>query len=137
LTVEWSLSGKRRTIGRMITRLNHSAILASVAGAGRNGHNSVDIATNASIIRGMNTHTVASLALLAKEAATEQPDLIALLAEKVKAAVASDADPYLLMGTLIEGVTHTLASIPLEKQSDTARAAVGLLLDRLRTERFL
>lgn len=85
----------------------------------------------------MNTQTVASLVLLAKQAAAEQPDLIALLAEKVKAAVVSDADPYLLMGTLIEGVTHTLASIPPERQSDTARAAIGLLSDRLRAERLL
>ena len=83
----------------------------------------------------MNTQAVARLALLAEQAAAEQPDLIALLAEVVKKAIASDADPYLLTGTLIEGVAHTLATgIPKERQFDTARAAVGLLLDRLRAE---
>jgi len=85
----------------------------------------------------MNTQSVASLILLAEQAASEQPDLISVLAEKVKAAVASDADPYLLMGTLIEGITHTLASIPPERRHDTARAAVGLLFDRLRAEGLL
>lgn len=48
-----------------------------------------------------------------------------------------DADLYLLIGTLIESVTYTLASIPQDRQSDTARAAVGLLFDRLRAERLL
>ncbi len=85
----------------------------------------------------MNTQTVAGLALLARQAAAEQPDLIATLAEKVKAAVASNVDPYLLAGTLIEGVTHALATIPPERQCDTARAAVGLLFDRLRAEGLL
>lgn len=85
----------------------------------------------------MNTQTVASLVLLAKQAAAEQPDLVTLLAETVKAAVASDADPYLLMGALIEGITYTLASIPQDRQSDTARAVVGLLFDRLRAEGLL
>jgi len=71
------------------------------------------------------------LALLARRAATEQPDLIAALAAAVKGAVASDVDPYLLMGTLIEGVAHTLASIQPKRQPDTTRAAVVLLVDRL------
>jgi hypothetical protein len=97
----------------------------------------VDNATIAGKIVIMHTQRVARLALLAEQAAAEQPDLISLLAEKVKASVASDADPYLLMGTLIEGITHTLASIPPERRSDTARAAISLLHDRLRAERFL
>lgn len=85
----------------------------------------------------MNTQTIANLILLAKKAAAEQPDLIALLAEKVRAAVGSNADPYLLMGTLIEGVAYTLASLPQERQSDTARAAIRLLFDRLQAEDLL
>jgi hypothetical protein len=103
----------------------------------RNGHYSVDKTTIASILCRMNSQTVGTLARLAKQAAAEQPDLISLLAEKVKASVASDADPYLLMGTLIEGITHTLASIPPERRSDTARAAISLLHDRLRAEGLL
>jgi hypothetical protein len=103
----------------------------------RNGHYPVDRTTVASIIFRMNSQTVGNLARLAKQAAAEQPDLISLLADKIKAAVASDADPYLLMGTLIEGITHTLSSIPLERQSDTATAAISLLHDRLRAEGLL
>jgi hypothetical protein len=88
----------------------------------------VDKTTIASILCRMNSQTVGTLARLAKQAAAEQPDLISLLAEKVKASVASDADPYLLMGTLIEGITHTLASIPPERRSDcsaTIRMVAG------------
>jgi hypothetical protein len=85
----------------------------------------------------MHPKIVEQIALLATQAAAEQPDLIGLLAEKVKAAVASDADLYLLMGTLIEGITYVLASIPPLRQSDTASAAVGLLRDRLHTEGLL
>jgi hypothetical protein len=80
----------------------------------------------------MNTPELARLSALAEQAAADHPDLIAALAVAVKGAVASDADPYLLIGTLIEGVVHTLASIPPERQGDTAKAAVGLLLERLR-----
>lgn len=84
----------------------------------------------------MNTQTVAGLTMLAEQAAAEQPDLIGSLAKGVKAAVASDADPYLLIGTLIEGITYTLASIPQDRQPETARASIGLLFDRLRAECF-
>ena len=82
----------------------------------------------------MNTPATARLSALADQAAADNPDLIAALATAIKGAVASDADPYLLMGTLIEGVTHALGTLPPERQGDTAEAAVRLLRDRLRAE---
>ena len=84
-------------------------------------------------MRSMHTSQLSRLALLAEQAASEQPDLIALLAETVKAVAASEADPYLAIGALIEGVAHSIgARIPPERQADTAWAAVGLLATRLR-----
>ena len=56
------------------------------------------------------------------------------MAEKAKAAAARDVDPYLLAGTFIEGVAHTVAGIPPVRQPDTARAAFDGCLDRLRAE---
>jgi hypothetical protein len=85
----------------------------------------------------MHTSELARLAALADLAAADHPDIVATLGAAIKGAVASDVDPYILMGTMIEGVAHTLASLPPERQGDTARAAVGLLVDRLRSERFL
>jgi hypothetical protein len=48
------------------------------------------------------------------------------------------ADPYLLMGVLVEGAVLTLAQhVPPERQEDTAKALVALLVDRLRTHRAI
>jgi hypothetical protein len=85
----------------------------------------------------MDTPAMAQLSALAEQAAAAHPDLIAALADAIKGAVTSDADPYLLMGTLIEGETQTLSTIPPERQGDTAKAAVRLLFDRLRAEGLL
>ena len=81
------------------------------------GEISLDKATCASFVREMHSRVVKQIALLARRAAAEQAVPIGWLAEKVKASVASDADPYLLMGTLIEGITHTLTSILPERGS--------------------
>ena len=82
--------------------------------------------------RAMHAHQLAALAQVAQQAAKEQADLIALLAQTAKDVSASEADPYLITGVLIEAVAHTLsAGIPAELQGATARAAVALLADRL------
>jgi hypothetical protein len=65
--------------------------------------------------------------------AKEKPDPTLILAEAICRIAASDADPYLVLGVLIEGAAHTLAaSIPLEGQADTVAALVQLWRDRLR-----
>jgi hypothetical protein len=75
---------------------------------------------------------------LAEQAAADQPDLVRALADIIKAVAESDADPNLVMGGLVEGVVHTLAShIPNGRQEDTAGALVQLLIDRLRANGFL
>jgi hypothetical protein len=50
----------------------------------------------------------------------------------MKMAIASDADPYMLAGALIEGIAATVAQkIPPERQGDVAAECVRLLRDRL------
>jgi hypothetical protein len=80
----------------------------------------------------MHAPQLAHLSRLADEAAAEQLDMIAFLADVVKAVAGSDADPYLALGAMIEGVVYTLGvGVPPERRGDTAKAAVGLLFDRL------
>jgi hypothetical protein len=48
--------------------------------------------------------------------AAEQPDLLAVLIVLLKMVTASDADPYPLAGTLVEGIAATIAAkIPPER----------------------
>jgi hypothetical protein len=66
--------------------------------------------------------------------AADSLDPLAIMIELMKLAVASSADPYLLAGALIEGITSTIAArIPQEKRRDVALEAVRLLRDRLET----
>jgi hypothetical protein len=45
----------------------------------------------------------------------------------------TEADPYAVLGVLIEGAAHTLARhIPAERQADAARTLVQLLEERLK-----
>jgi hypothetical protein len=72
-----------------------------------------------------------------EETATNQLDPVAVLVAMLKLVVASDADPYLLVGALIEGVAASIAQkIPPERQSDVAIEAVRLLRDRLGAHLF-
>lgn len=80
----------------------------------------------------MASSHVARLALAAELAAASQPDLPAALAELIKAAIDAESDPYLTIGTLIEGITHILVvSIPAERRVTVAVAALALLTDRM------
>jgi hypothetical protein len=65
--------------------------------------------------------------------ATESPDLLAILIAMLKMVIASDADPYLLAGALVEGIAATISvRIPPERQGQVAVETVRLLRDRLR-----
>jgi hypothetical protein len=69
----------------------------------------------------------------AEAVAAEQPYVLGTLVMLLKAAIASDTDPYLLTGALIEGIAATVAQrIPAERQGDVSVEAVRLLRDRLR-----
>ena len=74
----------------------------------------------------MHAAQLAHLAHLAEQAAAVQPDLIAALAKVVKGVAASEADPYLIVGALIEALR-----IPLARRSATIRAIVALLVGQL------
>jgi hypothetical protein len=62
-----------------------------------------------------------------------KPDPIRTLADVIRETAASDADPYTLMGALVEAAVHTLATrIPVILQDDTAAVVSQLLTDRLK-----
>jgi len=70
---------------------------------------------------------------LAEQVAADEPDPVQALADIIKNVAQSDADPYLVMGVLVEGAVHTLATrIPSVRQADTAAALSQLLEDRLK-----
>jgi hypothetical protein len=64
--------------------------------------------------------------------AAGKPDPVAILVGILKLVVASEADPYLLSGALVEGIASTLMQrIPDEKRSEVGVETVRLLRDRL------
>jgi hypothetical protein len=70
---------------------------------------------------------------LAERAAADEPDPVRALADIIKVVAESDADPYVVIGVLVEGAVHALESrIPEERKEDTAGALVQLIADRLR-----
>jgi hypothetical protein len=80
----------------------------------------------------MASPEVERLARLAQEAAAGHPDRVVVFREAIKAAVASEADPYLVMGLMLEGIATAISGqIPLEQQREIAMAAIHLLMDRL------
>ena len=67
-----------------------------------------------------------------------RPSLPEILAVVIRMMVASNADPYLLLGVMTEGVAHAIASrIPSEDQADVAEEAVSLLQERLEANGLL
>jgi hypothetical protein len=64
--------------------------------------------------------------------AAEKPDGVAILVGVLKLVIASEADPYLLSGALVEGIASTiLQRIPNEKRGEVGVDAMRLLRDRL------
>jgi hypothetical protein len=69
----------------------------------------------------------------AERAAAAEPDRIRLVAELVRLVGERGADPYLLIGVLIEGAVHTLAEhVPAERRREVTEELGRLLVDRLR-----
>ena len=67
-----------------------------------------------------------------------KPDPVRTLADGIRETAAGDADPYVLMGTLLEAAVHTLATrIPVILQDDIAAVISRLLADRLEHYRLL
>jgi hypothetical protein len=69
----------------------------------------------------------------AEQAAAAAPEPTTVLAHVIRLAAGSDADPYLILGVLVEGVVHTLATcIPDERREEAAREVLKLLAERLK-----
>jgi hypothetical protein len=69
----------------------------------------------------------------ANRTAARKPDSLDLLARMIQLALRDGADPYLVMGLLVEGAVSALAEfIPSERQLDAAAGVVELLSERLK-----
>ena len=80
-----------------------------------------------------NQSELDKLIQLAEQAAANELDPIRALVEKIRSVTEGNADPYVVMGVLVEGAVHTLETrIPTERREDTAAALLRLVVDRLR-----
>lgn len=76
---------------------------------------------------------VEALIRQAERAAAAAPDRVRLIAELVRLIGERGADPYLLIGALIEGAVHTLAThVPPKRQREVTEELGRLLIDRLK-----
>ena len=56
-----------------------------------------------------------------------------MLAEVIRLVTEDGADPYLVIGVLIEGAVHTVARhVPAERQAETTEQLAQLLVERLK-----
>jgi hypothetical protein len=82
--------------------------------------------------------TIERLIRQANQASSRKPDPIQMLAEVIRLVTADGADPYMILGILIEGAVHTVAShIPAERQAETAEQLAQLLAERLQARGLL
>jgi hypothetical protein len=88
---------------------------------------------NRDIHNDSRNHTeLAKLVALANHAAECEPDPVESLVSTIRTTVAGNADPYLVMGGLLEGMVHAIfARIPHQRREDTGLALLQLLKDRL------
>jgi hypothetical protein len=68
-----------------------------------------------------------------EKTAAEEPDPLGILVLMLRMVINSHADPYLLIGALVEGTAATIAKkIPQERQGDVAFETVKVLMDRMK-----
>jgi hypothetical protein len=68
-----------------------------------------------------------------EKTAAEEPDPLGILVLMLRMVIDSHADPYLLIGALVEGTAATVArKIPPERQGDVALETVKILMDRMK-----
>jgi len=69
----------------------------------------------------------------ANQASSRKPDSIQMLAEVIRVITQDGSDPYLVLGVLVEGAVHTLAShIPASRQAEATAELRQLLEERLK-----
>lgn len=79
-----------------------------------------------------NAGTVRKLSSQAETAAAKVPDPLLDLAAVIKDALESEADPYVMLGVLLEGIAQTLVTrVPPERHRSTLAAALVMLRQRL------
>jgi len=75
---------------------------------------------------------VRKLSSQAAQAAAHAPDPLADLSVAIKTALRSEADPYVMLGVLVEGMTQTfMTRIPPERHESSLAAALVTLRRRL------
>ncbi len=68
----------------------------------------------------------------ATQVSNSKPDPVQMLAYMIRVLGDSGGDPYLILGVLMEGAAHTLAThVPPERQAETRQELVQLLAERL------
>jgi hypothetical protein len=73
-----------------------------------------------------------------ERAVAKEPDLIGATSAIIKFAIDSDADPYLLVGALVEAVAVIIAQkVPAERQRKVAVETIRMMLARLKENRAL
>ena len=76
---------------------------------------------------------VEALVRRVQRVAASRPDPAYILAQTINMAAAAGADPYAILGILIEGAVQTLAQhIPPERQAEAAATMLQLLEERLK-----
>ncbi len=71
----------------------------------------------------------------ARQLAGHMPNPLTDLAHRIRSLSASEVDPYLLMGVLLEGMVHTMANrIPADRQPDTVLATLTMLQQRMKQQ---
>jgi 6,7-dimethyl-8-ribityllumazine synthase len=69
----------------------------------------------------------------ANQASARKPGTVEMLAAMIKLATDDGADPYLVLGVLVEGAVHTLDKhIPKERRAEATEQFGQLLVERLK-----
>ena len=88
------------------------------------------------MLAGMPDHRFRTLERLIQQAnqvSARQPGSVELLATMIRLVTDDGADPYLVIGVLVEGAAHTLARhVPPERQAETTEELGRLLVERLK-----
>jgi hypothetical protein len=69
----------------------------------------------------------------ANRASSRKPGSIEMLARMIRLVTDDGADPYLVIGVLVEGAVHTVARhVPTERQAEATEELGQLLAERLK-----
>jgi hypothetical protein len=108
----------------------------SRARGAKSGERGLDLDAARSMLSAMPEHRFRSLDRLIRQAnqtSSRKPGSVEMLARVIQLVTADGADPYLVIGVLVEGAVHTLAEyIPPERQADATEELGRLLVERLK-----